>query len=83
MEKTPRTKNTCLYFPRTQRAQEYFNMVVNVLLTLVYTCLMGRFGTEPLAPSLLHHLLISSMTLELTPFVWFPGRRSIWENATG
>jgi hypothetical protein len=42
-------------------------MVGNViLLTSVYTCHMGRFGTEPLAPSLLHHLLISSMTLEST-----------------
>ena len=67
MEKPPWTKNTCLYFPRTQRAREYFNMVGNVLLTLVYTCLMGRFGTEPLAPSLLRHLLTSSMTLESTP----------------
>ena len=69
MEKKPRTKNTCLYFlcTQTQRAREYFNMVGNVLLTSVYTCLMGRFGTEPLAPSLLRHLLTSSMTLESTP----------------
>ncbi len=42
-------------------------MVGNVLLTAVYTCLMGRFGTEPLATSLLRHLLTSSMTLESTP----------------
>jgi hypothetical protein len=42
-------------------------MVGNVLLTSVYTCLMGRFGTEPLAPYLLRHLLTSSMTLESTP----------------
>ena len=69
MEKKPRTKNTCLYFLRTQtqRAREYFNIVGSVLLTSVYTCLMGRFGTEPLAPSLLRHLLTSSMTLESTP----------------
>ena len=66
MENPPRTRNTCLSFPRTQRAREYFNMVGNVLLTSVYSCLMGRFGTELLAPSLLRHLLTSSMTLEST-----------------
>ncbi len=42
-------------------------MVGSVLLTLVYTCCMGRFGVEPLAASLLIHLLISSITLESTP----------------
>ncbi len=42
-------------------------MVGSVLLTLLYTCRMGKFGIEPLAASLLLHLLISSMTLELTP----------------
>jgi hypothetical protein len=49
-------------------------MVGNVLLTSVYTCLMGRFGTEPFAPSLLRHLLTSSMTLESTPR-WVVSRR--------
>jgi hypothetical protein len=50
-----------------QRAREYCIMVGSVLLTSVYTCRMGKFGVEPLAASLLLHLLISSMTLESTP----------------
>ena len=42
-------------------------MVGRVLFTSVYTCRMGKFGVEPLAASLLLHLLISSMTLVSTP----------------
>ena len=41
-------------------------MVGRLLFTLVYTCLMGKFGIEPLAASLLLHLLMSSITLEST-----------------
>ena len=53
--------------PLAQRVWEYFNLVGNVILISVYTCRIGRFGTEPLTPSLLRHLFTSSMTLESTP----------------
>ena len=43
-------------------------MVGRVLFTSVYTCFMGKFGIEPLAASLLLHLLMSSITLESTPY---------------
>ena len=39
----------------------------SVLRTSVYTCRMGRLGTEPFAASLDLHRLISSITLESMP----------------